>query len=252
MIRRRFGPIAWALAIGVSLVLPAVRSGAVTTRTIVSHATALAATSTTTVPATTTTVAPTTSIAPRTTTSSTRATPPTTTAPVLKSTSSSTPWWLIVLIVVLVLLIVLVIALLVRRRKRAAETAWHGAVVPALADANLARQSLLSGNAAAEDPEVRGAAGLQAERAARALEQAARWAPDTESADLTTSAAASLRGLAFAVEADRLLRHGSAAPTGTQLAEADQARRTRDSELGTALARLSARTSTKGTRSRSR
>ncbi len=261
--------MAWALAVAVAitLALPAVRSGAVSARTEVPRATALTATSTTsgstttvpattttTVPAATTTVAPTTSTVPRTTTSSTRVatTTTTTTTPLLKNTSSSTPWWLIVLIVVLVLLIGLVIALLVLRRKRAAEAAWHRAVVPALADAQLARQSLLSGNATSEDPEVRGAVGVQAERAARALEQAAHRAPDTEYADLTTSVATSLRGLAFAVEADRLLRHGSVAPTGTQLAEADQARRARDVELGTALARLSARTSSKGTGSRSR
>ena len=50
-----------------------------------------------------------------------------------------------------------------------------------------------------------------------------------------------MRGLAFAVEADRLLRQGTSAPTGTQLAEADEARRARNSELNAALARLSTR-----------
>jgi hypothetical protein len=57
--------------------------------------------------------------------------------------------------------------------------------------------------------------------------------------------AAALRGLAFAVEADRLLRQGTTAPTGTQLAQADEARRARNSELGAALARLSTRIGSK-------
>ncbi len=54
------------------------------------------------------------------------------------------------------------------------------------------------------------------------------------------TAAGALRGLAFAIEADRLLRHGSGAPTGVQLAQADQARRDRDGELQGALSRLQA------------
>jgi hypothetical protein len=50
-----------------------------------------------------------------------------------------------------------------------------------------------------------------------------------------------LRGLAFAIEADRLLRHGAGAPTGAQLAEADAARRDREAELDRAIARLTSR-----------
>ena len=52
---------------------------------------------------------------------------------------------------------------------------------------------------------------------------------------MATTAAGALRGLAFAIEADRLLRHGTAAPTGMQLAEADEARRARSTELSAAL-----------------
>jgi hypothetical protein len=114
-------------------------------------------------------------------------------------------------------------------------------VVPALSDAQLARESLATGNAASEDPELRGAVAVQVERAAVALDGAARKAPDPDATSLATSAAGALRGLAFAIEADRLLRHGASAPTGAQLAQADQARRDRGTELNTALARLSAR-----------
>jgi hypothetical protein len=162
---------------------------------------------------------------------------------VTTTTGSSTPWGLIVLIVVLVAAIVAVVVLLGSRRRTAAEARWRQAVIPALSDARLARDSLLSGNPLSEDAQIRGAVDVQVERAASALERAASTAPDDQAGALATSGAASLRGLAFAIEADRLLRHGTIAPSGAQLAQADEARRARDSELVTALARLSTRVS---------
>jgi hypothetical protein len=200
-------------------------------------------TTTTTPPTTTTTTPPTTTTSttePRTTTTTSSSTT-TTTQPLVKNTSSKTPWGLIVLIVVLVLAIVGVILALAARRRRGVETTWRKAVVPALSDAQLARESLLSGNGASDDPEIRGAVAVQVERAAVALEHAVRGAPDPEAGSLATSAAGALRGLAFAIEADRLLRHGTAAPSGMQLAQADEARRARTAELNSALVRLSTR-----------
>ncbi len=196
--------------------------GAATTTTLPATTTTVAPT-TTTVPPTTTTVAPTTTTEPRTTTSSSSTT--STTRPVIAPapTSSSVPAWLIVLIVVLVLAIVLVALLLVRRNRRQAETAWHRSVVPAVSDVRLAREALVSGNGSSEDPEVRAAVAVQVDRAASALDRAVRTAPDEEDAQAARSVAESLRGLAFAVEADRLLRHGTASPTGMQLAELDAA-----------------------------
>jgi hypothetical protein len=82
---------------------------------------------------------------------------------------------------------------------------------------------------------------VQVEKAAVALERTVPSAPDPESGALATSAAGGLRGLAFAIEADRLLRHGTSPPSGLQLAQADEARRARTNELNTALARLSTR-----------
>jgi hypothetical protein len=143
--------------------------------------------------------------------------------------------------VVLVVAVVVVALLLRSRNKKAAESRWRRAVVPALSDAQLARESLLSGNALSDDAELRGAVSVQAERAAVALEQAATSAPDPQAASTASGAAGALRGLAFAIEADRLLRQGTSAPTGIQLAQADEARRARTAELNTALARLSAR-----------
>jgi hypothetical protein len=200
--------------------------------------------STTTVPTTTSTVPTTTSTVP--TTTSTAPTTTTTLAPT--HTSTQTPWALIAVIIVLVAAIVLVALLLRSRKKRGVEEAWHSAVVPALSDAQLARQSLLSGNAVSDDAQLRGAVEVQVEKAASALEHTVSAAPDPQAAALATSAATAMRGLAFAIEADRLLHHGASPPSGLQLAQADEARRARNTELSTALARLSARIGSKPSR----
>ncbi len=208
-------------------------------------------TSTTVAPTTTTTVAPTTTtttVAPTTTTTTTKSstTTTTTTAPLIAKPAkgSSTPWGLIALAVVIVALIVLLLVLLRRRSARQAATEWHRAVAPALVDARLARESLLSANATSEDPQLRGAVEVQVDRAARALEHAATGAPDEVDQGITSSVASSLRGLAFAIEADRLLRQGVAPPTGVQLAQADEAKRARLAEFDGAASRLAARVGT--------
>jgi len=195
-------------------------------------------TTTTTVPSTTTTRAATTT-RPVPTTATT--TPTTTTTVAGQTTASTTPWGLIGVIIALVLAIALVALLLRSRRKRGVESDWRRTVTPALSDARLARESLLSGNATSDDPEVLGAVSIQVERAAVALERTVPNAPDPQAGGMATSVAGALRGLAFAVEADRLLRHGTSAPSGAQLAQADEARRARTAELNTALARLSTR-----------
>jgi hypothetical protein len=148
---------------------------------------------------------------------------------------------LIALIVVLVLAIILVVVLLAARRARARQSTWRREIVPALSDAHLARDALLSGNAESDDEQLRAEARLQVERAATVLEGTVARAPDPEDADAVRSVASSLRGLAFAIEADRLLRHGANAPSGAQLAEADMARRDRGAELDRAIARLATR-----------
>ena len=212
-----------------------------TTTTEVTPTTDTAPTTTST-PPTTTTSAPTTSTTTPPTTTTSSSTTSTTLAPlVATNTSSKTPWGLIIVIVVLVLAIGLFVLLLAARKRRGVEEAWRHAVVPALSDAQLARASLLSDNAISDDAEVRGAVAVQVERAAVALDHAVPTAPDPDAGTMATAAASALRGLAFAIEADRLLRHGTAAPTGRQLAEADEARRARSAELTSALVRLSTR-----------
>ena len=202
-------------------------------------ATAVLVATTTTVPGTTTTTAAPTTTTTTSTTTTTHPTTTTTTVPVT-TTSAKTPWGLIAVIVVLVLLIGLVIGLMVSRNRKAALDAWRRRTLPALSDAKLAREALLSPTAVSDDAELRGAVAVQVEKASTALEHAGSTAPDAAAGGSATTAAGSLRGLAFAIEADRLLRHGAGAPTGVQLAQADQARRDRDAELQGALGRLQA------------
>jgi len=146
---------------------------------------------------------------------------------------------LIVLAIMLVVAVILVAVLFRRRTRRQAANDWRGSVLPAVVDARLARESLLSGNAMSDNPELRGSVDIQVDRAAQALEHASQHAPDEHAQNATDAVAGSLRGLAFAIEADRLLRHGAGSPSGMQLAETDEARRSRLSELDVALARLS-------------
>jgi hypothetical protein len=192
-------------------------------------------TTSTTHPSTTTTSTSTTSS----TTTTTHPTTTTTTAP-STTTASKTPWGLIAVIVVLVILILVVILLMISRNRKSALDAWRRRTLPALSDAKLAREALVSPTAVSDDPELRGAVAVQVDKASTALERAGSSSPDPEAAGAAATAAGALRGLAFAIEADRLLRHGAGAPTGVQLAQADQARRDRDAELQGALSRLQA------------
>ena len=247
----RVGRLAAAVAVAATVSLAGHATAA--DATAPGGATAVLVATTTTVPDTTTTsttVAPTTtttststttttSVPTTTTTTTTQPTTTTTTVPVAK-TASKTPWGLIAVIVVLVVLIGLVVLLMVSRSRKAALEGWRRRTRPALSDAELARDALLSPTAVSDDAELRGAVAVQVEKASTALERAGTTAPDPSAGGSATTAAGSLRGLAFAIEADRLLRHGAGAPTGEQLAQADQARRDRDTELQGALSRLRA------------
>jgi len=91
-----------------------------------------------------------------------------------------------------------------------------------------------------DDAQRRASVAAQVDDAVNGLERAAASAPDDVSRNLSERSAESLRGLAFAVEADHLMRSGGENPTGEQLAAADQARRHRRTELESALAELKA------------
>jgi hypothetical protein len=100
--------------------------------------------------------------------------------------------------------------------------------------AELARELVLS-QSDADDNQHRATVSAQVDEAVDGLERAADSAPDETRRTLCMRCADSLRGLAFAVEADHLMRSGGATPTGEQLAAADSARRNRSAELNAAL-----------------
>jgi hypothetical protein len=207
----------------------------------------------TTVPVTTSTLAPTTTApptsAPTTTTtlpvtSTTRARPTTTTSQPTTTTTaptskSSATWGWALLAVVLALAIGLIAVLIARTRRQGRVAAWLRSVTPAIAAAELARDLVLS-QTESDVPQRRASVGVQVDEAVDALDRCAASAPDAELAAPATRAAESLRGLAFAVEADHLLRSGGEHPTGAQLASADAARRNRAAELEGALRDLKA------------
>ena len=171
-----------------------------------------------------------------TTTSTTNAV--TTTTKAASSSSSSTVGW-VLLAVVIVLAVLLVVWLIARNRRQGRAANWRRSVTPAIAAAELARELVLS-QAPSDDQQRRATVGVQVDEAVDGLERAASSAPDETSAALTNRTAQSLRGLAFAVEADHLLRSGGEHPTGQQLASADAARRNSSAEFDVALRDLKA------------
>jgi hypothetical protein len=192
-----------------------------------------APTTTTTLPATTTTRArPTTTTSHPTTTTTT-----TTTTSTTKTSSSSKTWGWVLLAVVIILAALLVALLIARTRRQGREVDWERSVLPAVTAAELARELVLS-QTSTDDGQRRASVALQVDEAVDGLERAAAAAPDESHRALCIRCAESLRGLAFAVEAERLLRSGGQTPTGEQLASADAARRNRSAELNAALADL--------------
>ena len=207
-----------------------------TTTTAPTTTTTLPATTTTTAP-TTTTTAPTTTTRPRATTTTSLATTTTTTS--AKTSSSSKVWGWILLAAAVVLAAILVGYLIARNRRQARAFDWRRSVLPAVTAAQLARELVMS-LTPTDDPQRRADVSVQVDQAVAALERAADSAPDEASHALCSRCAESLRGLAFAVEADHLLRSGGGHPTGDQLAAADAARRNRSAELDAALRDLKA------------
>lgn len=101
---------------------------------------------------------------------------------------------------------------------------------PAITAAELARD-LVQSQTPTNGAERRANVNAQVDAAVTSLERAAASAPDERLAALCSRGAKSLRGHAFAVEADHLMRSGGEHPTGAQLASADAARRNRAAEL---------------------
>jgi hypothetical protein len=136
--------------------------------------------------------------------------------------------------VVIVVAVILVALLIARSRRQGRAADWERSVRPAVTAAELARELILS-QSDADDDQRRATVAAQVDEAVDGLERAADSAPDETYRALSRRSADSLRGLAFAVEADHLMRSGGATPTGEQLASADSARRNRSAELDAAL-----------------
>lgn len=137
------------------------------------------------------------------------------------------------------LAVLLVALLLARSRRQDREAVWQRSVRPAVTAAELARDLVMS-QTEHDDAQRRASVAAQVDDAVDGLERAAASAPDDVTRNLSERSAESLRGLAFAVEADHLMRSGGQNPTGQQLAAADQARRRREAELESALVELKA------------
>ena len=164
--------------------------------------------------------------------------PTSTTTTLATATSSSTRTWAWVLLAVAVALVAIgVVLLIVRTRRQGREANWEHTMLPSLAAAELARDLALS-QTPDDDEQRRAAVAVQVDEAVNALERGATSATDETHAALCVRAAESLRGLAFAIEADHLMRSGGQHPTGEQLAAADLARRNRATELDAALEHL--------------
>jgi hypothetical protein len=230
------GVVVLAGALGVSpasAARPGPGTGVAQVQTVDTSSTTSTTTSTT--ETTTTSTTTTTTTAPTTTTS----TSTTTTTVPAASASSSFPWgWLVLALALLGAAVAVIVMAVGRRNRQQAEAAWRRATVGALDGARLAQGLLPASGSDIPEPvhwqEVRN----RVDQAAAALDVAAQGAPSPEGAEAVRSSAGAMRNLVFALEADRLLRDGTRAPTPEQLAQADATSRARRAELDAGLARL--------------
>ena len=139
------------------------------------------------------------------------------------------------LVAILVTLIVMVVR---RHGQKEAELAWRGDTVGVLDGARLARDLLPASGSAIVDTGHWSSVRERVEQAAQSLDRAGAAAPSNEDASAARATAEALRGIVFALEADRLLRDGAQAPSPEQLGQADAACRARAADLDSALGRL--------------
>jgi hypothetical protein len=208
--------------------------------------TAPSTTTTTSLPTTTTTstIPPTTSTTPvsRPTTSvpASSSTSTTTTEPQTTSTSSDTWIWILVGVAAAAVLALLVGVLVGRSRRRRANSAWTPTARTAL-DSAVAARDLLLAEPSDADPATHESIRTKVGEAARMLDRVGAHGPDEEARTASRDTAEELRGLLFAIEAQRLLPTGRIPPTAEQLAQADLQRRNCESELEGAMVRLGRR-----------
>ena len=197
-----------------------------------------ATTTSTTEPATEPTVATTTE-APTTAVTPTTVEAHKSTTIVAQSDTSSTPvGWIIGGVVALLLVILAVVLFSRSRSRRRARETWRTVVEPVLAQTTMVRDRLVG--AQSQDPAGRAAINEQLQSVTSSLALVANSAPTDELTAAANAVGENLRGLSFAQEASDLLRSGTAAPSGQQLARADEDSRTQLAQLDAAIATLRA------------
>ena len=154
--------------------------------------------------------------------------------------SSSTPWGWIILAIVLLLAAVLVAVLIGRSRRTGSGKRLAALGAPGLGGGRTGPGSGPVADRATTTPSAGPASASRWRRPSTAWSGSASSAPDDLGRNIAARSAESLRGLAFAVEADHLMRSGGEHPTGEQLAAADATRRGRAAELEANLLELKA------------
>jgi MYXO-CTERM domain-containing protein len=162
----------------------------------------------------------------------------TTTTPKTTSTSSDTWIWIVVGVAAAAALALLIALLVAGSRRRRATRAWIPTARSALDSATAARDLLIAEPSDA-DATTHEAIKAKVGEAATMLDRVSAHGPDEEARTASRDTAEELRGLLFAIEAQRLLPTGRLPPTADQIAQADLQRRSRESELERAMVRLS-------------
>jgi hypothetical protein len=119
------------------------------------------------------------------------------------------------------------------RRKKAADLAWRARARPLITEVQLAKGMLLDA-ASAADPGHRASVQLEVGTTVDALERLAAEAPDASARNAAGELSEALRGLSFAVEANRLVRDPSHTPTTEELVQADSSVSDRTRQLDAA------------------
>jgi hypothetical protein len=138
-------------------------------------------------------------------------------------------------VALLLAILILVLILRSRSRRRTSDT-WRIEAEPVLAQATMIRDRLVG--VQYQDPAGRAAMTEQLQSVTSSLTRVANSAPTEELTAAAHAVSENLRGLSFAQEASDLLRTGPVAPSGEQLARADEASRTQLAQLDAALASL--------------
>jgi hypothetical protein len=158
---------------------------------------------------------------------------------IAQSNTSTTPvGWIIAGVVALLLVVLaLILVLRSRSRRRTSET-WKIEAEPVLTQVAMIRDRLVT--AQGQDSAGRSAINEQLQSVTSSLARVANSAPTEELTAAANAVGENLRGLSFAQEASDLLRAGPTAPSGEQLARADEASRTQLTRLDAAMASLRA------------